>query len=139
MPPNQYRLPDTFQIHYDGIDREHNRLVEIINDCSAIILDGSRDVLCNRLTDLVVTMHEHFANEEAHMRQLGYNGLDWHAEHHREAVAHTEQLLQRARTGDIEDQSLLHALFNDIVNDVARADLKFRDFLEAEGLIDVPR
>lgn len=139
MAPTQYRLPDTFKIHYDDIDQEHDVLVAIINDCSRIVCEGSQDALRDRLSTLIDNMHAHFENEEGHMRELGYKGLEWHVAHHREAIAHTEQLVARAERAGGLDQHLLHAIFNDVIKDVAHADLKFREFLEDEGIIDVKR
>lgn len=139
MSPKPYRLPDSFLIHYNGIDQEHMHLVDLINECSEMIVSGSHDAFCAKLDSVVACMRKHFTHEESKMRDLGYHGLDWHTEHHKEAVTHTERLLANARRDGDKDHKILHALFNDIVSDVARADLKFREFLEGEGLVEPQR
>ena len=130
-----FSLPDAFSIEFDGIDAEHQMMVDILNDFARRIDVGGDGDYETGFADLIRCMSDHFANEEAYMKQFGYAGLDWHREHHRECIAACQGLLDDCRgTGTVKPETI-RACFHQIVTDVARSDLKFKEFLVDQGHI----
>lgn len=130
-----YALPDAFRISFANIDEEHDHIVEIVNRLGDICERGTPSEFEDEFKEFLVSLDRHFANEEKYMRDLGYPGLDWHVTHHAESADKARRIFQRCmRDGSIDD-AVVRTLFSEIVHDVARADLKFREFLEGKDLI----
>lgn len=130
-----FYLSDAFNIEFDGIDAEHQMMVDILNDFACRIDTGGDENFESGFADLIRTMIEHFANEEAYMEQFGYSGLDWHREHHAECVAACQGLLEDCRGAGAVKRETILACFNEVISDIARADLKFKEFLVEQGHI----
>jgi len=130
-----FSLPEAFNIEFDGIDAEHQMMVAILNDFARRIDVGGGGDFEAGFADLIRCMTDHFANEEAYMEQFGYPGLDWHREHHLECVAACQGLLDDCRGAGTLKPETIQACFHQIVTDIARSDLKFKEFLVAQGLV----
>jgi hemerythrin-like metal-binding protein len=124
----KFFLPSAFHIHYDGIDAEHEELVRIVNGLfAAKHTDGHRP---DSLEPFIRLLGIHFENEERHMAALAYPGLAWHRDHHAECLARARELaLECERRGGIDDE-IIDRCFEEVVHEVARADLKFGEFVE---------
>ena len=77
----------------------------------------------------------HFRHEEGLMRDLGYSGLEWHADHHAECLKRVENLIAGMQAQGYADIRELRVCFHDIIHDIVHADLKFGEFLDGAGLI----
>lgn len=132
----EFALPDAFLIRYDGIDEEHLRLVNLVNELNADLADGEAREFEGPFSRLVALLEQHFQHEESHMQALGYKGLAWHRDHHQDCLERTRQLLQACRDQGYADKSTICDCFCEIVEDVASADLKFGEFLDGMGLRD---
>ncbi|MEK9724153.1 MAG: hypothetical protein VW405_11825 [Rhodospirillaceae bacterium] len=79
-------------------------------------------------------MTRHFANEEAEMHAVGYDRAEDHRRHHDSCQARLDRLADRFRdrAGDLEMS--LGDCFDSVITDIAKADLKFVEFLETKGL-----
>ena len=134
MPENHlFKLPDAFRIHFNGIDAEHEGLVDMLNGW---MRTSSGEYLENfeaKLGGFIVLMKQHFMHEESHMRNLGYAGLQWHTDHHTECCDKIEGVLERCRRDGYADMRAIRSAFQELINDVARADLKFAEFLEGRN------
>lgn len=131
----QFSLPDVFKIDFDGIDAEHEAMVDILNDFAKDIEKSLVTDFEAALGKLIASMKGHFQNEEAYMKQYGYPGLDWHHEHHNECIEACEKLIRECRQAGQASIDVVRNCFHQVVFDVARADLKFREFLVDEGIL----
>ena len=132
----RFFLPRAFHIHYDGIDDEHEALVGIVNGFFALRESKGEKELSDQLGIFVKLLRSHFDNEEHHMAALGYPGLDWHRDHHADCLTRAEDLISESeRRGRIDDD-IIERCFEEVVQEVARADLKFGEFLKGRGLED---
>ena len=135
MGKKPFALPATFHIHFDGIDEEHQALVDIVNVCQERCIDGKLFEYKGLMSKFIERLELHFEHEEGYMRELGYDGYEWHSEHHRRCVDRAHTLLAACDEKGYADREIVTSLFSDIIDDVARADLKFGEFLEHMNLI----
>jgi len=67
---------DTFSVHNLELDKQHKRLVAILNNLhDAINLGDNQQSVSEVFTALAVTVKAHFTSEEQLMRQKAYSGL----------------------------------------------------------------
>lgn len=85
--------------YYTGIaqvDEEHRRLFEIVAEANALIknefIPDKYDNIAAILGELTEYTKVHFANEEAYMEQIGYEGLDAQKKAHAGFVAKLEDI-----------------------------------------------
>lgn len=80
-----------YSVQHAGIDGQHQRLVEIVNDLYAAMSEGQGRTLVGRiligLTDYTKT---HFSYEEQQMERVSYPGILEHKEHHRKLLQEVE-------------------------------------------------
>lgn len=135
MASKHFKIPGAFKISYDGIDAEHEALVDIVNSCLDQCIDGKLQDFGPLINTLLGCMEDHFHNEEEHMQSVGYSGLEWHQIHHADCCDRLRTVIEGCHLRGFADANAINNLFDDIIHDVARADLKFREFLEDKGLI----
>ena len=74
---------DDFSVGVEEIDKQHKQLLEKINELSeAIASDVKRSTIAEMLAALQVYSNEHFATEEAYLKEKGYGGLQDHLAQH---------------------------------------------------------
>jgi hemerythrin-like metal-binding protein len=132
--PNEFVLPKAFYIHFNDIDPQHEALVGIVNDCAAHLSDGVLKDFERPFATFVEKLTAHFHHEEEQMRDLGYTGLEWHADHHRECLRRVTELVTQIRGQGYAGIRELRVCFHGIIFDIAHADLKFGEFLDGQGL-----
>ena len=71
-----FALPQTFYIHYDEIDAQHEGLVEIINACLAKLVDGVLEDFEEPFEEFITQLATHSRHEESLMRDLEFSGLE---------------------------------------------------------------
>jgi hemerythrin-like metal-binding protein len=127
-------LPQAFHIHYKDVDPQHEALVDIINDCAERLEDGELSDFGPLFSEFFDRVSRHFDYEEEQMAVLGYVGLDWHKEHHQECLERVRSLIDTMRDRGYACLQDLQVCFHDILHDIARADLKFGEFLDEQRL-----
>jgi hemerythrin len=79
---------DKYGLHVDSMDNEHRTLIGHMNKLHALYKDGSPAALVRPALDAFVKYTvKHFADEEAHMRSIGFPAADTHAAIHRDLLA----------------------------------------------------
>lgn len=68
------------------------------------------------------------------MEQAGFPGLAAHRAHHQDHLAKVIEVCERARMGYFAEVSDLDRFFDSIIDDVLRADLPFKTYLEQRGM-----
>ncbi len=87
------------------------------------VLDGMLDLFST-----------HFRHEEAEMQRHGYPGLSWHSAHHAEIIATLKAARDGSPSGGKMDEDWIGRLFSVLIDDILRADLGFKAFIEEKGL-----
>lgn len=134
--PAPFRLPEAFKIGVSSIDDDHQHLIESINR-SLHNQDGDkikefRIVFENFISDL----KGHFESEEALMLEAGYPGLNDHAKHHHACLDELYTSLEACNKRGHADRNDITRLFYNLIGVIAKADLKFVEYLWDEDLVD---
>lgn len=133
MDRPHFSIPEAFAIKYNSIDEEHARLVEIVNRWMDYATRGTFTEFDREFEHFVDAMRSHFEHEERHMRELGYGGLKWHQDHHAECIDEILEIREHCRREGRVDRGAVDACFDKVIMDIARADLKFAEFLDGLG------
>ena len=127
-------LPDAALVQYAHIDDDHRELIDILNgmlqqaDGRGMLVGA---VFGDGLRALIARTERHFQDEEAEMAAAAYPELAAHKAVHAAALAHFADTL-RGTAGQPEvDASAVYNLFNIVVDDLLRADLGFKSYLDA--------
>lgn len=76
---------DRYRVGHEQIDRQHQRLFELINDLVRKAGEGAdRQDSLKTVNALVDYALEHFADEESLMQRIGYDDIDRHRWRHSE-------------------------------------------------------
>jgi len=94
---------DTLRIGIDAIDRDHRRLLELIN--APALRTGNNHEVALVLNELTHYVHNHFRREEAVMRICKYPALKKHIKGHKN-LTDTVQQLSREWSNAPTDQTL---------------------------------
>ncbi|NMM45047.1 hemerythrin family protein [Rhodospirillaceae bacterium KN72] len=128
-----YFLPTAFQLGIQEVDDQHHALVDLTNVCADLIEAGQEKDACPPLKKFIHLLEDHFHKEEAMMERMGYPGLDWHREHHADALRVTQKVFDTCRANEQITAGDIADLFNNVIMDIVRADLKFAEYLEGRG------
>lgn len=115
---------DKYLIGHDAIDRQHQRLFEILNNLHAAMKarhgDASIDATLAALLDYA---QSHFAEEEQVMADVGYPELEAHRGKHRQLNLKLAAMTESRQAGErIATFELLTFLGEWIVDHVGRVD-----------------
>ncbi|MBI5638571.1 MAG: bacteriohemerythrin [Nitrospinae bacterium] len=89
---------EDYEIGISEVDRQHMRLVELINELHASMETGTAAETEKVLQGLVDYTITHFADEERLQERHGYPGLDGHRKLHAELVAEVLGYSKRFQT-----------------------------------------
>lgn len=99
--------------HLD-VDRQHRRLFELVNELHEAMAKGhGREALEPALKALATYTLEHFATEEALMRETGYPDLERHRDKHEALARQVDELLLRFSKGYLTIPSTLSRFLAD--------------------------
>lgn len=131
-----FALPLAARIGYNALDEQHEGLLDELNRCRDEIGRGQGRVSVGACFDpLSSKMHDHFLHEEKVMAGLHYHGLEWHIDHHRESLDRLQELRGKCNVKGYVEAEDINDCFSHVIDDVLRADLKFKTFLHARGLL----
>jgi len=133
-------LPATWRFNFKSIDDEHQQLIDDLNagwSAFGPAASAPFDRLKTMFVSLKGNMLLHFESEEAEMAALGYPGLRAHKEQHRSAIERLKTIEAGAAAFGIVRREDLYALLDTLVDDMLRADVSFKTFLFARGLIHI--
>lgn len=135
-PSINFALPPAARIGYNALDEQHEDLLDELNRCRDEIGRGEGRLSVEAcFGPLSSKMHDHFLHEEGVMAGLQYHSLQWHIEHHRESLSRLQELRGRCdMKGYVGIEDIIDC-FTHVIDDVLRADLKFKTFLHARGLL----
>jgi hemerythrin-like metal-binding protein len=93
-----FRWRDSLEIGVPAIDRDHRRIIDLLNRLHFMVLAGDeREAVGKVITEVVRLTQYHFRREEALMRLADYPELAAHRAQHRAFVSQVAQFDQRYR------------------------------------------
>lgn len=128
-------LPAAWHFGWARIDDGHQVVVDLLNEMAEKCRNGSagRDEADTLCAGVETRLCEHFEDEEVLMDGLGYPGLDWHRSHHRESLERIRAVRRHCHDkGRIDEDDIL-LCFDEVLGDIAKADLRFQAFLQGRG------
>lgn len=127
---------ETLSLEIPTIDREHKKLVALIND----LFDGfqagrGREVLGRVLDELIDYTATHFKHEEEFFRQTGYPQAAEHKGEHEKLVKTVLEVQAKYKTGEaVLTQDVMQFLKGWLVNHIMGSDKKYSAHLRAHGV-----
>jgi hemerythrin-like metal-binding protein len=123
-------LPPSLSIAFDDIDAQHQALIDIIN-----LAAHAPPQLAALLAQLNTTLAHHFAHEEDVMRAQGYPQLAEHKLHHAHILGRVTEITDGLSRSGEPLRSSMENVFTNLIDDILRADLPFKTFLQGKGLV----
>jgi hemerythrin-like metal-binding protein len=131
-----FKWDDSFRVGVDEVDRQHHRLVELVNELHRE-MSGRRgtEALGRILEGVVDYTKNHFAYEEKLMREHGYPQFQEHRAGHEKLTAQVLEFQRRFAAGDANMLSTLLAFLCEwLTGHIKGADRAFGPFLNEKGL-----
>jgi hemerythrin-like metal-binding protein len=133
-----FALPSKYRLEIDSIDAEHSLLIDILNESlSGFDANGRAEFpdFEKYFRRLWQEMSTHFRHEEAEMKELQYPALLSHQHHHADVMSRLATVRDSAASRGYVDRATIEEIFENILADMLRADLGFKDFLSRKVLL----
>lgn len=105
---------DDLSVNDAGIDRDHRRLIDLVNELHTATRHGDgRDVVGGIIDALIAYAGAHFQREEQHMERMGYSGYEEHKRKHQVLLAAVLDMQSRLESGYLTVAAQLSALLRD--------------------------
>ncbi len=125
-------LTPSFLLEYEALDRDHQRLADLVNQVVKAIDDDEAEKCADLVIDLVNSAKSHFAREEALLVKFGYPNVKKHQDHHRSLNTKMDHLIEFAKMAG-ENQMARDSLRKELVfflmDDVITADMDFKNYI----------
>ena len=125
-------LTPSFLLEYEALDRDHQRLADIINQVVKAIEDDEAEKCEALVIDLVKSAKSHFAKEEALLIKIGYPNVEKHQDHHRSLnnkMDHMIEFAKMAGENQMARDSLRKEMVFFLMDDVITTDMDFKNFV----------
>lgn len=129
---------DAYSIGYDAIDKQHEKLVELINKLYDAFLSATAHDIINDILDSMIEYTEyHFKFEEDLFRKFGYPQHEEHAAIHGLFVAKTLDFKQKLTEGTTTvTYDIMYFLRDWLIEHIQGEDVKYVDFFKENGVFD---
>jgi hemerythrin len=137
-PPPQFILPANLAIAHGRIDEQHRAIIGVLNRLRDRTADtvAAPPALRPLLTELFSAVDAHFADEETLMEEAGFSRLAEHRLSHQAIWRQMADLVASwPQDSPVRETDIL-SLYEFMIDDVLRADLPFKTYLEQRGLLD---
>lgn len=126
-------LSETFELDCDELDKDHQRLVEMVNEVVAMLDEGKTENCKSKVLEFVNYSKRHFGREEQLLAKLGYPNVQKHREHHAMLDEKMEHILEFAGMVAVNEkarESLKKELVFFVMDDMITTDLDFKAFVQ---------
>ena len=140
----QFKLSDTsrlinwnksYSVGVSQMDKEHQRLIDIINNLYAAMRAGrSKDAIGTILDELIDYTKTHFAHEERLMQESNYAGYDEQKRCHESLIAQVVEIQNKYRAGTALGQEVMSFLKNWLINHIQGLDKKYGPVMNKKGI-----
>ena len=130
------QLSETFLMESQALDKDHQRLVEMVNDITQMLDGGEIENCKTKVLNFVKFVKSHFAREEQLLNKVGYPNVDKHQKHHKELYPKMDHMLEFADMVAVNAQareSLKKELVFFVMDDVITTDLDFKKFISGSS------
>jgi len=123
---------DSYSVGVEKFDKEHLKLVELVNDMYLIVRDkGDVAALSACIERLVEYTRFHFSSEEAAMEEADYPGLKEHKKIHADLAEKAAGFFVRVKTeGEVVRTEFYHFLREWLVDHMVEEDKKYSEYLK---------
>jgi hemerythrin-like metal-binding protein len=127
---------DNLSVGIDSIDRQHMKLVEMINEFYERIKDkSSTDLIANLIKNMREYALHHFATEEKLFMQFNYPEADGHVNEHKKFVDKVMDLEERYKSGSvILSFEITNFLKDWLVNHIQGTDKEYANYFIDRGV-----
>ena len=125
-------LTETFELQCGELDKDHKRLVEIVNEITALLDDGVTDDCKNMVLGFVNLAKAHFAREEKYLLDVGYPDVGKHRDHHKllgEKMEHLVEFSGMVGENELARDSLKKELVYFLMDDIITTDQDFKSYV----------
>jgi hemerythrin len=127
---------NSFSVHHEELDRQHQKLVGFYNELHEVLLHGSIEEAAQMreqiLTNLVEYVDYHFNFEEQYLKEMGLSDFDSHCKTHRYFSAKIINLQQDILNGNLVfTSSLIKLLRNWILDHILKDDREYAMHLKS--------
>ncbi|EME67615.1 diguanylate cyclase with hemerythrin-like metal-binding domain-containing protein [Paramagnetospirillum caucaseum] len=106
----------TYESGHALLDTQHRNLFEHANNLLiAVIGERPTDEVAPQIEALVADLLDHFRDEEALFRSIGYSGADEHAQTHQGLIDRARELVANFTSGELALGDLFNFLAYDVV------------------------
>lgn len=126
---NSLQLPEAFKTGIASVDQEHQQLIETLNACLNSYDGPDLKDFNTYFEAFIADLAGHFEHEERLMTDAEYPEAKTHADHHRLCIEKLQQLLEQCRTRGYASHQDVADYFKNLIQVIAKADIKFADFL----------
>ncbi len=116
------------------IDNQHKELLNQGNKLLFLAFaDMQSETTEKTLETLISHVQAHFTSEEEILRELGYPGLDEHAEIHRSLIQHAQELEKMYQKEKLTSSSIFSFLLDEVVmGHLLKEDIRFFPYIKAK-------
>jgi hemerythrin len=127
---------DSYSVNIREIDRQHLKLVQIINDLNEAMLKGkANDVLAKLLRELVSYTKTHFSNEEGYLDRYGYPDIKAHKLQHSSFVEKISAFSDDFENGRMGVSIEIMKFLKDwLLKHIKGTDMRYVPFLTEKGM-----
>ena len=132
MKRQMVELTKTFVLECEELDKDHKRLVEMVNDITADIDKGQTNDCNSKVQDFVNFAKGHFSREEQLLKKNGYPDVVKHHKHHQTLITkmeHIQEFAASAATNQLACDSLKRELVFLLMDDLITTDMDFKDYI----------
>lgn len=127
---------DEFSVGVDEMDRQHKKLLAMINrliEEQHTLTD--QKTIAELLDGMIEYAQEHFRAEEYLMAEYDYDRKTWQEMRHKEFIEKTISFMTAADIGpNILSVALLDFLSSWLINHILTEDMQYKEFFRSKGL-----
>jgi hemerythrin len=91
-----------YSVNYPSIDEEHKKLFSLLDNFYTSLQSGSsKEELVRLIKGLLDYANEHFKNEEAYMKSIGYPSFERHRAEHQAFIEKTDDFYEKISSGKL--------------------------------------
>lgn len=117
------------------IDRQHQKLVEMLNQFYDKMAAGDKQALPSLLASLAEYTVTHFHTEERYFDRFHYAGAEAHKQHHREFIQKVQDVTSRIQSGKMVMSLEITGFLKEwVTSHIKNEDKKYQSCFNAAGL-----
>lgn len=118
---------ESYRLGIDGIDRQHERLFEIVGRIAALdAITSTKEELKAILGELSDYMREHFRDEEKYMQSIAYPDYGYHCTLHNEIIDFVTTSVSHAPTLAMIQTKLKFIIKKALIDHIVQEDTKIK-------------